>query len=116
LVAEGLLTVSDFRSRAPELRKKLAEQLADALTEIDLRIEAEAKAELYPGHGKVTGTLQRSIYGAPGRVEGEVVRGEVGTKGVPYALRIHKLYGYIAEGLAKVKPLAAGIVRKHTRR
>ena len=30
-----------------------------------LEVEKEAKAELYPGHGYLTGTLQRSIHIAP---------------------------------------------------
>lgn len=98
-----------------QLLAQKAARLAEALTEIDLRIEAEAKKELYPGHGKVTGTLQRAIQGATARVEGRRVRGSVGVKGVPYALRIHRRYGYIAEGVTRVGPQAMDIVRKYAR-
>lgn len=97
------------------LRTQVAERLAAALTEIDLRIETAAKAELYPGHGKMTGTLQRSIFGEPARIEGKRVRGKVGTRGVRYALPVHRKYKYIHKAVEKVRPKALDIVRKHTR-
>jgi hypothetical protein len=95
------------------LRAKKARQLVQALTEIDQRIETEAKAELYPGHGKRSGTLQRAIAGDAAHEEGDRIRGSVGVRGVRYALRIHRLYRYISEGLGRVKPIALDIVRKH---
>jgi hypothetical protein len=101
--------------RGPQVRAEIARRCAEALTEIDLRIETEAKAELYPGHGKVTGNLQRSIQGAPGRIEGKRVRGKVGTKGVRYARRIHRLYTYLIVGFRRVQPQAGAIVEKHVR-
>lgn len=97
----------------PTLRSQIASGLASALTEIDLRIETEAKKELYRGHGKRTGTLQRSIQGAPATVQGNRIRGKVGTKGVRYALRIHKRYGYLAEGIKRVRPQVQAILKKH---
>lgn len=96
--------------RGPQVVQQIAQRVASAVTEIDHRIEAEAKAELYPGHGKITGTLQRAIYGDAGRVEGLKVRGKVGVRGVPYALRIHKRYQYITKGLERVRPRARGII------
>lgn len=99
-----------------QVLERRARILIDALTEIDLRIEAEAKAELYPGHGKVTGILQRSITGEPARREGGHVRGMVRTKGVRYARRIHRLYEYLTRGMRKVKPHVAAIVAVHTKR
>lgn len=99
-----------------ELVQKIAQGAADALTEIDQRIEARAKAELYPGHGKRSGTLQRAIQGDPGRVEGTRARGKVGVKGVRYSLRIHKLYEYIYAGLREVKPQAKAILSKHVKK
>ena len=99
--------------RGDQVLAQIAQQAANALTEIDLLIETEAKAELYPGHGKRSGTLQRAIQGAPGRVEGTMVRGKVGVRGVKYALLIHHKYQYITKGLERVKPRARSILRKH---
>jgi hypothetical protein len=96
-----------------QVTAQILRRAAEALTEIDLRIEAEAKQELYPGHGKITGTLQRGIQGSPGRVEGNTARGSVGVKGVKYAKRLHKKYRFILIGLERVRPEAKGILRKH---
>lgn len=100
-----------------DLVKQAAVRAAiNAITEIDGRIETEAKRELYPGHGKRSGTLQRSIQGQPGVLDGDKVRGKVGTKGVRYAIRIHYRYQYIIKGLEKVKPNAARILGKHIKK
>ena len=102
--------------KGDEVYAKIAQAAVDALTEIDLKIETRAKQELYPGHGKKTGTLQRAIQGEPGRIDGTRARGKVGVKGVPYSLRIHKLYEYIYAGLREVKPQAVAILRKHVKK
>lgn len=96
--------------------EKIAAAAVDAITEIDQRIESRAKAELYPGHGKRTGTLQRAVQGDTGRIQGTEAKGKVGTKGVKYALRIHFLYEYIIKGLEEVRPQALAILRKHIKR
>lgn len=106
---------SSLQWKGKELRQKKVQQLQAALTEIDQRIEAEAKAELYPGHGKRSGTLQRAIQGDAAHIAGDSVRGSVGVRGVKYALRIHRLYRYITQGLGRVKPKALDIVRKHAK-
>lgn len=102
--------------RGKEVVAQIAARAADAVTEIDQRIETEAKAELYPGHGKRSGTLQRGIQSDPGRVEGTIVRGGVAVRGVAYALRIHRLYEYIVVGLRRVQPLAVDILSRHVKR
>lgn len=98
-----------------QLLAEISQRAADAVTEIDQRIETRAKQELYPGHGKVSGTLQRAIQGDVGRVEGNVVKGKVGVQGVRYALRIHRLYNYIIVALDEVKPQALVILSKHVK-
>ena len=95
---------------------QISQALVDALTEIDLRIETAAKSELYPGHGKITGTLQRGIHGEKARLEGNRVRGAVGVKGVKYALPVHRKYKYLTKGVEKVRPLAMGIIQKHIKK
>lgn len=102
--------------RGQQVLQEIARRAADAVTEIDQRIEARAKAELYPSHGKRSGTLQRGVQGDVGRVEGNVVKGKVGVKGVRYALRIHRLYNYIIVALNEIKPQAAGILSKHVKK
>lgn len=101
--------------RGPQVVQQIAQKAADGLTEIDRRIADEAKAELYPGHGYRTGRLQGAIQGDAGRVEGLKVRGKVGVRGVPYALRIHKRYQYIWRGLERVRPRARGIISQFVR-
>lgn len=65
-------------------------RLIPALDEIDMRIEARAKAELRPGHGKRTGTLQRSIHSTPARRQGNQVVGAVGVEKLTYAYWVHE--------------------------
>lgn len=99
----------------PKLKDQIASRLVAALTEIDLRIETEAKKELYVGHGKISGNLQRSIQGEPATIQGNRVRGKVGTKGVKYALPVHRKYKYIHTGVERLRSQAMGIIRKHTK-
>lgn len=100
----------------PKLIDQVARRLVPAVDEIDMRIEARAKAELYPGHGKITGTLQRSIHSTPARHRAGVVLGAVGTEPLSYALKIHARYRYLIVGLNHVRPHALGIVERHARR
>ena len=102
--------------RGDDVQKEIAVRAQAAVDEINLRIEAGAKRELYPGHGKRTGTLQRGIQTEPARTQGSRVIGSVGVKGVKYALRIHRLYQYILKGLERVRPQADAILRKHVTR
>lgn len=96
-----------------QVTAEIAQRAVDALTEIDLRIESEAKQQLYEGHGKRTGNLQRAIIGEAATQQGSRVVGVVGVKGVPYAMRIHDRYGYITEAVDQVKGQALDIVKKH---
>lgn len=98
------------------LLAEVAERLIPAVDEIDQRIEAGAKEELYPGHGKLTGTLQRSIHTRPARREGSSIVGAVGTEPLPYARRIHRMYRYLLRGLEKVTPQVLAIIERHARR
>lgn len=126
--------------RGDETQVEAIAVLKAASVEIVLRIEGEAKKELHPGHGKLTGTLQRSLHAAsPGynfggdhvkpsvaspergggevapEVVGNAVKTAVGT-GMEYAMRIHLLYGYLIHALHKVRPLVLGIVAQHAGR
>ena len=55
---------SNLLWRGDELEDDLVERLKAGLSEIGLKIELEAKRELQPGHGVLTGTLRRSIHSA----------------------------------------------------
>lgn len=97
--------------RGPELLAKARAGAVKGLTEVDQRTEAAAKAELYPGHGLLTGTLRRGIVGEEAReVSATLVRGRVAVKGVPYARVIERRYGYLKAGWEKVRPRAGGII------
>lgn len=102
--------------RGKILKQQFQAAAIDALSEIDLRIEATAKAQLYPGHGKLYGPMQRSIEGEQGRVSGKRIIGRVGTKGIPYARRQHRRFRYIYIGLEDVKPQAPAILAEHMKR
>ncbi|MBI5035567.1 MAG: hypothetical protein HZB51_34175 [Chloroflexi bacterium] len=48
--------------KGPEVQKKFTEAVAEGFVDFALTVEKNAKAELYKGHGVVTGTLRRSIH------------------------------------------------------
>lgn len=106
---------SRVKWRGDALKREIAEDCVRGLDEIDLRIEEAAKAELYPGHGKLTGTLQRDIQAQPARWQGTKVVGRVGTRKLRYAMRIHQRYRYLTIGLEKVRPSAKAILARHRR-
>ncbi len=99
--------------KGDEVLKQITAGAIAGVEEVCMRIEAEAKRELYPGHGKRTGTLQRAIQAGPARVEGSRVIGSVGVKGVRYALRIHARYEYIIKGYERVSSQAQALLTKH---
>jgi hypothetical protein len=119
---------------------QIEQALSDALVEVAQRIEGEAKKELYPGHGKVTGTLQRSIHAAssdynfrsdhvkPGagtpdrggaipvpRRSGNRFIVAVGT-GMEYAMAVHLRYGYLRVAFNRISPRVLDIVRRYIAR
>lgn len=108
--------MSDFKLKwkGDQLTSTIAGQLIAALDEIDLRIEGTAKEQLYPGHGKRSGVLQRAIQHTPAHRQGNRIIGGVGTKGAPYAAVQHRRYRYLTIGLQRWRGSALTIVRKHT--
>lgn len=97
--------------RGPEVLARAMPGAVKGLTEFDLRAEAAAKQQLYPGHGKITGTLQRGIVGEPGQQIGDTrARGRLAAKGVPYARAIERRYGYLSKGYGQVRPQAQAII------
>jgi hypothetical protein len=124
----------------------VTQRLSDALAEIGLRIEGEAKQELVKGHGVLTGTLRRSIHATaptynfpadnvkpaadtPERgnkkpepeLKGSVLWIAVGS-GLVYAMPVHQGHGsfggyhFLTNALDKVKPKAMDIIRKHLKK
>jgi len=97
--------------------EELNRAAADALVEFGLRLETEAKKELQPGHGVVTGTLRRSIHtsgpsynweadnvepgeGTPDRGGGRITPEREGNalvietgSGMEYAMAVHQGHG-----------------------
>jgi hypothetical protein len=85
-----------------------------AAQKIGLKIEDEAKDQLYPGHGKLHGVLQRSIVADPPRVTGRRrVQFRVGPRGLKYAGKIERRYSYMRIGADRVRPQAPAILAKH---
>lgn len=101
-----------------DLTDEVAARLTGALDEIDGRIEAGAKGQLYPGHGKVTGTLQRAIQAVPAERSGDSIVGAVGVgkEASGYSLAIHRLYRYLIIGVEQVRPMAMDIIARYVRR
>ena len=87
--------------RGAAVFNEIAAKATHALDRYDLKIEAGAKGHLWPGHGKLTGYLQRSIGIIPAQRQGMTIVGGVATRGVPYARRINRRYEYMQTGLGK---------------
>lgn len=103
--------------RGNEVKRQVLENLEDAMTEIGLEVEAEAKKELYRGHGVVTGTLRRDIRMEGPERSGNQVKARVGAW-VRYAMAVHQGhhsfegYHFITNGLEKVRARMDGILAK----
>lgn len=127
--------------KGDEAKRQVLENVAAAMAEFGLTVEAESKKELRKGHGVVTGTLRRSIHTAlPGYdwgaddvkpSQGSPERGgessvpdtdnvtvQVGS-GLVYAMAVHQGhnsfagYHYLSNGLAKAKTKLTGILARH---
>lgn len=129
--------------RGDQVIADVRRNMAQAMGEIGLRVEAESKKELYKGHGVLTGTLRRSIHAAqPGYswasddvapAAGTPERGgqmalgitmsdaivvQVGS-GLNYALPVHQGFGgfegyhYLRNGVRNVKPQIPAVLEKH---
>lgn len=101
-----------LRWEGQQALQEAAAHLTSVLDQFNLRVDAAAKQQLYPGHGKDFGTLQRSIQTIPARREGMRVVGGVKTAGVPYARVINRRYRYMEKGLEKARPSLAELLRK----
>lgn len=100
--------------------------------------ETEAKRELGPGHGVLTGTLRRSVHSAApsydfsgddtkasssspergGNAGAEVVSTSVIVavgSGMRYAKRIEEMYGYIQKGHERARPQLDGLIEQAAR-
>jgi hypothetical protein len=118
-------------------KEKVIGAIVDGVTEFGLTHEREAKRELYPGHGKLTSTLQRSVHAAaptyqfaiddvpdgPERSGQGLAVKKIGSSvgvmvgsGMRYARRIEYMYGYIANSHSRVAGQIAGIMNKHASR
>lgn len=91
--------------RLQQLTREIEADLIKSVNRHNLKAQRLAQKELYPGHGKLTGTLQRSIQVEPARRIGLfTIRGYLRTRGVPYARRIHRKYRYLTIGMRKAGP------------
>ncbi len=101
--------------RGDAVYAKIAQQVCGAVDEFDLEVVNAAKQELYPGpppHGKISGTLQRSLHQERAQLQGSRVTGAIGSNLV-YALRIHDLYHYFQIGLERARGLWPAILKRN---
>ena len=129
--------------KGKQVEDQATRRLSNALVDIGLDIEGEAKKELHKGHGVLTGTLRRSIHSAEvdynwqgddvAPSEGSPERGgqpampklearrlmiTVGS-GLGYALPVHQGhhsfggYHYITNAVEKVRPRAGQHIARH---
>jgi hypothetical protein len=126
--------------KGPAVRQKVVTAVISGLQEFALTHETEAKGELKPRAGVLTGTLRRSIHaarpvydyqkddvrptpntperggGAPPLAEsGGKVGVSVGT-GMRYARRIENRYSYMMRSYSRMLPRLEPIIRKHAKR
>lgn len=125
--------------RGAQVRAQVVAAVTDGLAEFGLRHETEAKRELTPGRGVLTGTLRRSIHSAgvsynfagddvtptPGSPErgGQMAAiAESGGKvavvtgsGMRYARTIEERYAYLKNSYTRVLPQLPAVLEKHGR-
>src|SRR5512134_865803 len=129
--------------KGPAAEEQAIRRLSNALGDIGLDIEGEAKKQLYKGHGVLTGTLRRSIHSAgpgynwpaddvepnettPERGGQNVTPEQTGRRlviavgsGLVYALAVHQGHGsfegyhYLTNAVEKVKPRVPQHIRRH---
>jgi hypothetical protein len=126
--------------KGPAVRQKVVTAVISGLQEFALTHETEAKSELQPRRGVVTGTLRRSIHAAnpeysyqkdhvlsspstPERGRGTPQLAERGGKvavvvgsGMRYARRIENRYSYMMRSYGRMLPRLEPIIRKHAKR
>lgn len=125
--------------KGAQFRGQVVDAIAAGLTEFGIRHESEAKRQLVPGQGVLTGTLRRSIHAAgpsynfaaddvapaPGTPERAGTGGEaeeiggsvvisVGS-GMSYARKIEELYYYLTDSFWIVEPQLLPTLEKHAR-
>lgn len=141
----GVRSLGGFRLdwKGDRVVKQVRSNVAEAWGEVGLRVETEAKRQLYKGHGVVTGTLRRSIHTAQpgynwrgddvtpapnsperggqltlGLIQSDGIVTQVGS-GLVYALAIHQGIGsfdgyhYLRNALRIVKPQILAVLKKH---
>lgn len=126
--------------KGDDVQKQVVAAIIDGVTEFGLTHETEAKRELTPGHGVLTGTLRRSIHAANAdynygsddvaptpsspersqqgldvKAQGIRVAVTVGS-GMRYARRIEEMYGYITGSHRRVIGKLPAIIKKHAGR
>ena len=123
--------------RGAQVLEQVERSVGDALGDIGLECEKAAKANLYPGHGYDTGSMQRGVHCAkPGHnwealhqypdgpeLGGVHVRGEKGWDGLLhiecgtpqlYSLIVHiKWYPFMFVGLRAATAAVPSIVAKY---
>lgn len=126
--------------KGDQVYQDVAAAIVDGMTEFGLTHETEAKRELTPGHGVLSGTLRRSTHAASPNYEfgsddvpptpSSPERGGQGLNvqplkdriavtvgsGMVYARRIEDLYGYITNAHGRVIGKLPEIIRKHAGR
>lgn len=86
--------------KGPEVLEQIADRLLAGVSRWNEQLAADAKQQLYPGHGMVTGQLKNSIHAVSARRDGTRIIGTVGAYGCSYSLLVHERhYRYILDPL-----------------
>ena len=104
------MTTTKLNWLGKEVSQAISQKLASGLNKFDEQVARRAKANLYPGHGYLTGRLQTSITNRQVRMEGSLLVGAVGAYGIKYGMRIHDLYQYIEKALEDERGNAISII------
>jgi hypothetical protein len=95
----------------PRLLDEIAANLMSGLDRFNEELVQRSKANLYPGHGLLTGRMQAAL-GRRGAVRnGLRIEADVGVYGVLYSLLVHlRYYQFVTDALEAMLPEAPRII------
>ncbi len=103
--------------KGDQVEAELIQRLTRGVKMLGLAVEAEAKEELTPGHGVLTGTLRRSIQTGEPELSGTKIVVAVGSP-LGYSIWVHQGhhsfggYHFMTIGVDRVRPRALSILQR----
>ena len=96
-----------------EVKRLARARLTSGLQRFNEELAGAARANLFPGHGLQTGTLQDATQAQQMRDRGpRRIESSVGAPGVAYGLFIHEKYRFILNALDQLTAAAAATISR----